>query len=119
MDIKQMLRDAINSEAAKILKEEYGIDFPSNTKEAVSKDQDSSCTYQAVLTERSGGVHREDIANIVESIHGSKSYANLVRTTSWPLVIARGLNYFAAVELKKSIVDKGGDVVIEEITKID
>ena len=24
-----------------------------------------------------------------------------------------------AVELKKSIVDKGGDVVIEEITKID
>ena len=119
MDIKQMLRDAINSEAAKILKEEYGIDFPSDTKEAVSKDQDSSCTYQAVLTARSGGVHREDIANIVESIHGSKSYANLVRTTNWPLVIARGLNHFTAVELKKSIVDKGGDVVIEKITKID
>lgn len=54
MDIKQILRDAINSEAAKILKEEYGIDFPSDTKEAVSKDQDSSCTYQAVLTERGG-----------------------------------------------------------------
>lgn len=119
MDIKQMLRDAINSEAAKILKEEYGIDFPSNTKEAVSKDQDSSCTYQAVLTERSGGVHREDIANIVESIHGSKSYANFVLTSNAPLVIARGLNYFTAVELKKSIVDKGGDVVIEKITKID
>lgn len=119
MNIKQILRDIINSEICEVLKDEYGIDIPSDVKEAVSKDQNSSYTYQAVLTERGGGVHREDIANIVEQVQGSKTYANLVRTTNWPLVIARGLNHFGAVELKKSIVDKGGDVVIEKITKVN
>ena len=118
MNIKKVLRDIVNSEICKILKDEYGIDISSDIKEEL-KDQDSSCTYQAVLTERSGGVHCEDIADIVEQIQGSKTYANLVRTTNWPLVIARGLNHFGAVELKKLIVDKGGDVVIEKITKVN
>lgn len=79
----------------------------------------SKHVYQLVLTNRSSGVRREDIANIVEQIEGSKPYAHFVLTSNAPLVIAHGLNYFAAVELKKSIVDKGGDVVIEKITKID
>ena len=198
MNIEQMLRDAIESKTAKILKEEYGIEMSKEIADKLPKD-DQDCgdyqirltnvgdhkirvvkavfnsmdvdlktaktlvdhapsviitglckeaavdisnelaklgagssvesviptgttskhVYQLVLTNRSSGVHREDIANIVEQIEGSKPYANFVLTSNAPLVIARGLNYFAAVELKKSIVDKGGDVVIEEITKID
>lgn len=114
MNIEQMLRDAIESKTAKILKEEYGIEMSKKIA-----DKSSKHVYQLVLTNRSGGVHREDIANIVEQIEGSKPYANFVLTSNAPLVIARGSNYFAAVEIKKSIVDKGGDVVIEEITKID
>lgn len=91
----------------------------SSVESVIPTGTTSKHVYQLVLTNRSSGVHREDIANIVEQIEGSKSYANFVLTSNAPLVIARGLNYFAAVELKKSIVDKGGDVAIEEITKID
>lgn len=91
----------------------------SSVESVIPTGTTSKHVYQLVLTNRSSGVHREDVANIVEQIEGSKSYANFVLTSNAPLVIARGLNYFAAVELKKSIVDKGGDVAIEEITKID
>lgn len=135
MNIEQMLRDAIERKTAKILKEEYGIELSkefadkhkklielgagSSVKSIIPTGTTSKHVYQLVLTDRSSGVHREDIANIVEQIEGSKPYANFILTSNAPLVIARGLNYFAAVELKKSIVDKGGDVVIEEITKID
>ena len=91
----------------------------SSVESVIPTGTTSKHVYQLVLTDRSSGVHREDIANIVEQIGGSKPYANFVLTSNAPLVIARGLNYFTAVELKKSIVDKGGDVVIEEITKID
>jgi large subunit ribosomal protein L7/L12 len=79
----------------------------------------SKHVYQLVLTNPSGGVHREDIADIVERTEGSKPYANFVRTSNAPLVIARGLNYFVASELKKLIVGKGGDAVIEETIKVD
>lgn len=119
MDIGQVLRNAINNKVAKILKEEYGIEMSKDVEGVIPTDTTSKHVYQVVLTERSGGVHREDIANIVEQIQGSKSYANLVRTTNWPLVIAQGLNRFGAVELKKSIVDKGGDCVIEKITRVN
>ena len=91
----------------------------SSVESVIPTGTTSKHVYQLVLTNRSSGVHREDIANIVEQIEGSKSYADFVLTSNAPLVIARGLNYFTAVELKKSIVDKGGDVAIEEITKID
>jgi large subunit ribosomal protein L7/L12 len=79
----------------------------------------SKHVYQLVLTDPSGGVHREDIADIVEQTEGSKPYANFVRTCNAPLVIARNLNYFIAGELKKLIVSKGGDAVIEETIKVD
>lgn len=119
MNIEQILRDAIECKTAKILKKEYGIEMSKDVEGVIPTDTTSKHVYQVVLTERSDSVHREDIANIVEQIQGSKSYANFVLTSNAPLVIARGLNYFAAVELKKSIVGKGGGVVIEEITKID
>lgn len=119
MNIEQILRNTIERKIAKILKEEYGIEMSKDVEGVIPTDTTSKHVYQVVLTERSGGVHREDIANIVEQIQGSKSYANLVRTINRPLVIARGLNRFGAVELKKSIVDKGGDCVIEKITKVN
>lgn len=81
MNIEQMLRDAIERKTAKILKEEYDIEISKDVEGIIPTDTPSKHAYQVVLTER-GGVHREDIANIVEQIQGSKSYANLVRTTN-------------------------------------
>lgn len=119
MNIEQMLRDAIKRKTAKILKEEYGIEMSKDVEGVIPTDTTSKYVYQVVLTKRSGDVHREDITNIVKQIQGSKSYANFVRTTNGSLVIVRGLNRFGAVELKKLIVDKGGDCVIEKITKVN
>lgn len=111
MNIEQMLRDAIERKTEKILKEEYGIEMSKDVEGVIPTDTTSKHVYQVVLTERSDSVHREDIANIVEQIQGSKSYANLVRTTNWPLVIARGLNRFGAVELKNQQQTKVGIVL--------
>lgn len=91
----------------------------SSVESVIPTGTTSKHVYQLVLTNPSGGVHREDIADIVEQTEGSKPYANFVRTSNAPLVIARGLNYFIATELKKLIVNKGGDAVIEETIKVD
>lgn len=46
MDIRQVLRNAINSKVAKILKEEYGIETPKEIADKLSKDDQDYGDYQ-------------------------------------------------------------------------
>ena len=72
MDIKQMLRDAINSEAAKILKEEYGIDFPSNTTEPHISQMVPRCVKQMItLSLRTFGVPEDTLHGLVQTTNGT------------------------------------------------
>lgn len=50
MNIEQMLRDAIERKAAKILKEEYGIELSKEFADKLSKDDQDCGDYQIRLT---------------------------------------------------------------------
>lgn len=63
MNIEQMLRDAIERKAAKILKEEYGIELSKEFADKLSKDDQDCGDYQIRLT--NVGDHKIRVVKVV------------------------------------------------------
>lgn len=119
MDIKQILRDAINSEAAKILKEEYGIEMSKQVIDEMSEEHDEpnkNWRYQVVL--RTIGDDPERIARIINDFTHDEE-----RTQAFldavPVAIHRGLTVDNEIALRNTFLTCGADAYVEKMIKID
>ena len=118
MNIEQMLRDAIESKTAKILKEEYGIELSKEFADKLSKDdQDKDPNYQVTLLDSGDGY--EDVIDFITSILMIEpSYANALVDHA-PSVIKTGLCKEAAIDINKDLLKLGASSSVEKVVSID
>lgn len=113
MNIEQMLRDAIERKAAKILKEEYGIELSKEFADKLSKDDQDCGDYQIRLT--NVGDHK---IRVVKAVFNSmdvdlKTAKTLVDQA--PSVISPCLTFERATEIVKLLNDAGATAHVEKI----
>lgn len=113
MNIEQMLRDAIERKAAKILKEEYGIELSKEFADKLSKDDQDYGDYQIRLT--NVGDHK---IRVVKAVFNSmdvdlKTAKTLVDQA--PSVISPCLTFERATEIVKLLNDAGATAHVEKI----
>ena len=119
MNIGQMLRDAIESKTARILKEEYGIEPSKQIVDKISEEHDKpnkNWRYQVVL--RTIGNDPESIARIINNFtHDelrTKAFMDAV-----PVAIHRGLTVDNEIALRNAFLTCGADAYVEKMIKID
>lgn len=119
MNIEQMLRDAIESKTARILKEEYGIEMSKQVIDEMSEEHDEpnkNWRYQVVL--RTIGNDPERIARIIDDFthneERTQAFMNAV-----PIAIHRGLTVDNEIALRNAFLTCGADAYVEKMIKID
>lgn len=118
MDIKQILRDAIDNKVAEILKEEYGIELSKQVMDEMSEDDEPNkhWCYQVVL--RTIGNDPERIERIITDFtHDelrTKAFMDAV-----PVVIHRGLTVDSEIAIRNSLLTCGASAVVEKMIRID
>lgn len=119
MNIEQMLRDAIESKTAKILKEEYGIEMSKKVIDEMSEEHDEpnkNWCYQVVL--RTIGNDPERIARIINDFtHDELRTKALIDAV--PVAIHRGLTVDSEIALRNSFLTCGADAYVEKMIKVD
>lgn len=113
MNIEQMLRDAIESKTARILKEEYGIEMSKEIADKLPKDDQDYGDYQIRLT--NVGDHK---IRVVKAVFNSmdvdlKTAKTLVDQA--PSVISPCLTFERATEIVKLLNDAGATAHVEKI----
>lgn len=118
MDIEQMLRDAIEHKAAKILKEEYGIESSKKVIDEISEEHDKpnkNWRYQVVLS--TIGDDPESIAHIINDFTHDE-----LRTQAFmdavPVAVHRGLIVDDEIALRNTFLTCGADAYVEKIRYI-
>ena len=118
MNIEQMLRDAIESKTARILKEEYGIEMSKAIADKLSEDgqdyedeqgdqddQDEQPVYQVTLLE--AGANRENLIKfITDACMIEPSYAEAL-VDHVPSVIVR------------DVTKKTAMIIVDELAKLN
>lgn len=118
MDIKQILRDAIDNKVAEILKEEYGIEPSKQVMDETSNEDEPNkhWCYQVVL--RTIGNDPEHIARIITDFtHDelrTKAFMDAV-----PVAIHRGLTVDNEIALRDTLLTCGASAVVEKMIRID
>lgn len=119
MNIEQMLRDAIGSKTARILKEEYGIEMSKQVIDEMSEEHDEpnkNWRYQVVL--RTIGDDPERIARIIDDFtHDEKRTQAFMDAV--PVAIHRGLTVDNEIALRNTLLTCGADAYVEKMIKID
>lgn len=113
MNIEQMLRDAIEHKTAKILKEEYGLDWTPIPPDEQGKDPN----YQVTLLD-SGDGYKDVIDFITSILMIEPSYANALVDHA-PSVIKTGLYKEAAIDINKDLIKLGASSSVEKVVSID
>lgn len=119
MNIEQILRDAIESKTARILKEEYGIEMSKQVIDEMSEKHDEpnkNWRYQVVL--RTIGDDPERIERIINDFTNdeqrTQAFMNAV-----PVAIHRGLTVDNEITLRNTFLTCGADAYVEKMIKID
>lgn len=119
MNIKRMLRDAIESKTARILKEEYGIEMSKQVIDEMSEEHNESnknWRYQVVL--RTIGNDPERIARIINDfVHDEERTQAFINAV--PVAIHRGLILDNEIALRNTFLTCGADAYVEKMLKID
>ena len=119
MNIEQMLRDAIESKTARILKEEYGIEMSKQVIDEMSEEHDEpnkNWCYQVVL--KNTGDDPERIARIITDFtHDEKRTQAFLDAV--PVAIHRGLNVDSEIALRNAFLTCGADAYVEKMIKVD
>lgn len=128
MNIEQMLRSAIERKAAKILKEEYGIELSKEFADKLPKDdqdcedyqirltddqddQDEQPVYQVTLLE--AGTNREDLIKfIANACMIEPSYAKAL-VDHMPSVIVRDFTKKAAMIIVDELAKLNASAILE------
>ena len=119
MNIEQMLRDAIESKTARILKEEYGIEMSKQVIDEMSEEHDEpnkNWRYQVVL--RTIGDDPERIARIINDFTHNEERTQAFMDAV-PVAIHRGLTVDNEIALRNSLLTCGADAYVEKMIKID
>lgn len=113
MNIEQILRDAIESKTARILKEEYGIEMSKEIADKLSEDDQDYGDYQIRLT--NVGDHKTSVVKVVFNNMDVdlKTAKTLVDQT--PSVISPCLTFERATEIVKLLNDAGATAHVEKI----
>lgn len=119
MNIEQMLRDAIESKTARILKEEYGIEMSKQVIDEISEEHDEpnkNWRYQVVL--RDIGDDPERIKRIINGFtHDERRTQAFLDAV--PVVIHRGFTVNNEIALRNTFLTYGADAYVEKMIKID
>lgn len=119
MNIEQMLRDAIESKTARILKEEYGIEMSKQVIGEISEEHNEpnkNWRYQVVL--RTIGDDPERIERIINDFtHDERRTQAFMDAV--PVAIHRGLTVDNEIALRNSFLTCGADAYVEKMIKID
>ena len=119
MNIEQMLRDAIESKTARILKEEYGIEMSKQVIDEMSEEHDEpnkNRRYQVVL--RTIGDDPERIKRIINDFtHDERRTQTFMDAV--PVAIHRGLTVDNEITLRNKFLTCGADAYVEKMIKID
>lgn len=119
MNIEQMLRDAIESKTARILKEEYGIEMSKQVIDEMSEEHDEpnkNWRYQVVL--RTIGDDPERIKRIINDFtHDERRTQAFLDAV--PVAIHRGLTVDNEIALRNTFLTCGADAYVEKMIKID
>lgn len=113
MNIEQMLRDAIERKAAKILKEEYGIELSKEFADKLSKDDQDCGDYQIRLT--NVGDHKIRVVKVVFNSMDVDLKTAKTLVDQAPSVISPGLTFERATEIVKLLNDAGATAHVEKI----
>lgn len=119
MNIKQVLRDAIERKTAKILKEEYGIEMSKKVIAELSEEHNEpneNWSYQVVL--KTIGNDHDRIACIVNNfIHDEERTQAFMDAV--PVAVHHGLIVDNEITLRNTSLNCGADAYIEKTSKID
>ena len=119
MNIEQMLRDAIESKTARILKEAYGIKMSKQVIDEMSEEHDEpnkNRRYQVVL--RTIGDDPERIKRIINDFtHDERRTQTFMDAV--PVAIHRGLTVDNEIALRNTFLTCGADAYVEKMIKID
>lgn len=113
MNIEQMLRDAIERKAAKILKEEYGIELSKEFADKLSKDDQDCGDYQIRLT--NVGDHKIRVVKVVFNSMDVDLKTAKTLVDQAPSVISPCLTFERATEIVKLLNDAGTTAHVEKI----
>lgn len=118
MDIKQILRDAIDNKVAEILKEEYGIEPSKQMMDEMSENDEPNkhWCYQVVL--RTIGNDPESIARIITDFTHDEERTQAFMDAV-PVVIHRGLTVDNEIALRDTLLTCGASAVVEKMIKVD
>lgn len=119
MNIEQMLRDAIESKTARILKEEYGIEMSKQVIDEMSEEHDEpnkNWRYQVVL--KNIGDDPERIARIITDFTHDEERTQAFMDAV-PVAIHRGLIVDNEIAIRNSLLTCGADAYVEKIIKAD
>ena len=119
MNIEQMLRNAIESKTARILKEEYGIEMSKQVIDEMSEEHDESnknWRYQVVL--KNIGNDPERIARIITDFTHDEERTQAFMDAV-PVVIHRGLTVDSEIALRNTFLTCGADAYVEKTIKVD
>ena len=119
MNIEQMLRDAIESKTARILKEEYGIEMSKQVIDEMSEEHDEpnkNWHYQVVL--KNIGDDPEHIARIITDFTHDEERTQAFMDAV-PVVIHRGLTVDSEIALRNTFLTCGADAYVEKMIKVD
>lgn len=119
MNIEQMLRDAIESKTAKILKEEYGIEMSKQVIDEMSEEHDEpnkNWRYQLVL--KNIGDDPERIARIITNFTDDEERTQAFMDAV-PVAIHRGLTVDSEIALRNAFLTCGADTYVEKMIKVD
>lgn len=118
MNIEQMLRDAIESKTARILKEEYGIEMSKQVIDEMSEEHDEPnehWQYQVVLMDV--GENDDRIVDIINNFTHNKMRANAFIDVA-PVVVHRGFTVDGEVAIRNELLNNGADAFVEKVIKI-
>ena len=119
MNIEQMLRDAIESKTARILKEEYGIKMSKQVIDEMSEEHNEpnkNWRYQVVL--RTIGDDPERIKRIINDFtHDERRTQAFLDAV--PVAIHRGLTVDNEIALRNTFLTCRADAYVEKMIKID
>lgn len=113
MDIGQVLRNAINSKVAKILKEEYGIETSKEIADKLPKDNQNCEDYQIRLT--NVGDHKTRVVKVVFNSMDVDLKTAKTLVDQAPSVISPCLTFEHAAEIVKLLNDAGATAHVEKI----
>lgn len=113
MNIEQMLRDAIESKTARILKEEYGIELSKKFADKLPKDDQDCEDYQIRLT--NVGDHKISVVKVVFNSMDIDLKTAKTLVDQAPSVISPCLTFERATEIVKLLNDAGATAHVEKV----